>query len=216
MARYTRPSYNANLVFAAACAAHRVNEGYIKQDVVTIHEDGSYTVDKVANKVLIRSFLNGDFDITDSDREMAEKVLTFCRGVSFKIITGKALTDFELAMLRIADLEVIESSYDIAVISSLPASYERSIVRHEQTVRLRESSGCLSDEVGTKVELDIEVVRCNFSNTWETYFVTAITEGGVVFFSYKKKVELGSKLRVKGKVKAHKEDRTQLSHVKFL
>lgn len=216
MARYTRPSFETATVFASACAAHRVNGGYIKQDQVTFHDEGGYTVEKTANKKLIHQFLSGDFDITDADRAMGEKVRQHCHGLSFKIITGTTLNDFELAMLRIAETETLNSNYDLAVVASLPATYERAQVRQEQTIRLREAAGILPNAVGTKVELEIEVVRCNFSNQWETHFVTAIVDNAVVFFAQKNKIELGSKIRIKGKVKDHKEDRTQLSHVKVL
>lgn len=216
MARYTRPSFETATAFAAAAAAHRVNGGYIKQDVTTFHDEGGYTVEKVANKKLIRQFLTGDFDITDADREMGEKVRQHCHGLSFKIITGATLSDFEIAMLRIAETEKVDSNYDLAVIASLPATFDRAQIRQAQNVRLREAAGTLSNAVGTKVELDIEVVRCNFSNQWETFFVTAIVDNAVVFFAQKKAIEVGSAVRIKGKVKDHKADRTQLSHVKVL
>lgn len=216
MARYTRPTYNVNDVFAAACAAYRVNGEYLKQDVVTFHDNGGHTVDKIANKTLVHQFLKGAFDLRDEDREMGEKVRQHCNGLSFKIITGKTLSDFEQAMLSIADKETTDSNYDIAVVASLPASYERAQARIQQDILLREKSGTLTDAVGDKVELDIEVVRCNYSNNWDTHFVTATVDNAVVFFASRNKIELGSKLRIKGKVKAHKEDRTQLSHVKFI
>lgn len=119
-------------------------------------------------------------------------------------------------MLTIADKETTDSNYDIAVVASLPASYERAQARIQQDAMLREKGGTLTDAVGDKVELDIEVVRCNYSNNWDTHFVTATVDNAVVFFATRNKIELGSKIRIKGKVKAHKEDRTQLSHVKFI
>jgi hypothetical protein len=216
MARYTRPTYNITDVFAAACAAFRINGSYIKQDEVTFHENGSHTVDKIANKTLVHQFLKGAFDLRDEDREMGEKVRQHCNGLSFKIITGKTLSEFEQAMLTIADKETTDSNYDIAVVASLPASYERAQARIQQDAMLREKSGTLTDNVGDKVELNIEVVRCNYSNNWDTHFVTAIVDNAVVFFASRNKLDIGAKLRIKGKVKAHKEDRTQLSHVKFL
>jgi hypothetical protein len=216
MARYTRPTYNVADVFAAACAAYRVNGAYLKQDEITFHENGGHTVDKVANKTLVHQFLKGEFDVRDEDREMGEKVRQHCSGLTFKIISGKTLSDFEQAMLSIADKETTNSNYDIAVIASLPASYERAQARIQQDIMLREKSGTLTNNVGDKVQLDIEVVRCNYSNNWETHYVTATVDNAVVFFASRNKIELGSKLRIKGKVKAHKEDRTQLSHVKFL
>ena len=216
MARYTRPTYNVADVFAAASAAYRINGSYLKQDEVTFRENGNHTVDKIANKTLVHQFLKGAFDLRDEDREMGEKVRQHCNGLSFKIITGKTLSEFEQAMLTIADKETTDSNYDIAVVASLPASYERAQARIQQDAMLREKGGTLTDAVGDKVELDIEVVRCNYSNNWDTHFVTATVDNAVVFFATRNKLELGSKLRIKGKVKAHKEDRTQLSHVKFI
>ena len=216
MTRYTRPTYNVADVFAAASAAYRINGSYLKQDEVTFYDNGNHTVDKIANKTLVHQFLKGAFDLRDEDREMGEKVRQHCNGLSFKIITGKTLSEFEQAMLTIADKETTDSNYDIAVVASLPASYERAQARIQQDAMLREKSGTLTDAVGDKVELDIEVVRCNYSNNWDTHFVTATVDNAVVFFATRNKLELGSKLRIKGKVKAHKEDRTQLSHVKFI
>lgn len=212
MARYTRPTYNVSDVFAAACAAHRVNGGYLK----TSELDDEGNVVKHPNKYLIRDFLNSTFDVRDEDRDMGEKVMQFCQALTFKLLSDKRLSDFEATMLTIVEKQTTDSNYDIAVVSSLPASYERSIVRKEQDVRLREASGCINAAVGNKVELDIEVVRCNYSNEWGVFYVTAITEGGVVFFARNSAVDVGSNIRIKGKVKRHKEDRTQLSHVKVL
>ena len=216
MARFTRPVYNVADVFASACAAYRINGSYIKQDEVTFRENGNHTVEKIANKTLVHQFLKGAFDLRDEDREMGEKVRQHCNGLSFKIITGKTLSEFEQVMLSVADKETTDSNYDIAVVASLPASYERAQARIQQDAMLREKSGTLTDAVGDKVELDIDVVRCNYSNNWDTHFVTATVDNAVVFFATRNKLELGSKIRIKGKVKAHKEDRTQLSHVKFI
>jgi len=216
MARFTRPTYNVADVFAAASAAYRINGSYLKSDDITFHENGDHTINNLANKTLVHQFLKGAFDICGEDREMGEKVRQYCNGLSFNIITGKTLSEFEQAMLSVADKETTDSNYDIAVVASLPASYDRAQARIQQDAMLREKSGTLNADIGSKVELDIEVVRCNYSNNWDTHFVTAIVDNAVVFFASRNKLELGSKLRIKGKVKAHKEDRTQLSHVKFI
>lgn len=219
MARYTRPTYNTVDVFAAACAAQRVNGEYLKQDDVTVHDDGheySHTVNRVANKTLVHQFLRGSFDIRDEDREMAEKVMQYCRGLTFKLLTDKRLSDFEQTMLTIVEKPTTDSNYDIAVTASLPASYERSVARAAQNIRLRENAGCIQAPEGSKVEMDIEVVRCNYSNEWGVFYVTAISDAGVVFFAQQNKIDVDSKIRIKGKVKRHKEDRTQLSHVKVI
>lgn len=214
MARYTRPVYNISDVFAAACAAHRVNGAYLKTDEITYTEDGDIRIDRVANKTLTHKFLKGEFDIRDEDREQAEKVMNFCRGLTFKLLSDKRLSEFEINMLAIVEKETTDSNYEIAIVSSLPASYERSIVRTEQDIRLREAGGCIQAPVDSKVEMDIEVVRCNYSNEWNIFYITAIADAGVVYFAQKNKIDVDSKIRIKGKVKRHREDRTQLSHVK--
>lgn len=217
MARYTRPVYNVADVFAAACAAQRINGEYLKTDDITYYDDGheySHKVNRVANKTLVHQFLKGELGMTLEDHEMGDKVMQYCRGLTFKLLTDKRLSDFEQTMLTIVEKSTTDSNYDIAVVASLPASYERSLVRAEQNIRLREAAGCLEAPVGSKVELDVEVVRCNYSNEWGVFYVTAIADAGVVYFARNTKVDVDSKIRIKGKVKRHKEDRTQLSHVK--
>ena len=59
MARYTRTSYKTSDVFAAACAAHRANCGYLK--IGATDADGN--VIRLPNKILIRQFLDASFDI---------------------------------------------------------------------------------------------------------------------------------------------------------
>ena len=217
MARYTRPVYSIADVFAAACAAQRINGEYLKSDDITYYDDGheyTHKVNRVANKTLVHQFLKGELGMTLEDHEMGDKVMQYCRSLTFKLLTDKRLSDFEQTMLTIVEKSTTDSNYDIAVVASLPASYERSLVRAEQNIRLREAAGYIAADVGSKVELDIDVVRCNYSNEWGVFYVTAITEGGVVFFARNSQIEVGSKVRIKGKVKRHKEDRTQLSHVK--
>ena len=222
MARYTRPArpvYSIADVFAAACAAQRINGEYLKTDDITYYDDGheySHKVNRVANKTLVHQFLKGEIGMTLEDHEMGDKVMQYCRGLTFKLLTDKRLSDFEQTMLTIVEKSTTDSNYDIAVVASLPASYQRSLIRAEQNVRLREAAGCIDADVGSKVELDIEVVRCNYSNEWGVFYVTAIADAGVVFFAQQRKIDVDSKIRIKGKVKRHKEDRTQLSHVKVI
>jgi hypothetical protein len=213
--RTPKISYTTSDVFAAACAAQRINGEYLKEDQNIYDADGYVTkVEKIANKKLTSQFLRGDFEISDADRVQGEAVRQHCNSLTFKILQGKNLSDFEQTMLRIADKEMIDSFYDIAVVSSLPASYARAMVRKEQDARLRDNHGTLAAAIGDVVELDIEVVRCNYSNTWEMHYITAIVDNAVVFFASQNKLEIGSKIRIKGKVKDHKEDRTQLARVK--
>jgi hypothetical protein len=212
MARYIRPSYNTADVFAAAAAAHRVNGGYLKY-TETNDEAGT---SKIANKILIRQFLDGDFDIREQDREVGEKVMQHCRSLTFKLLTDKRLSDFEQNMLSIVEKETVGSNFDIAIVSSLPAAYERTQIRNTVEVRLRETE-CLDGLVGDKVAISAEVVKCYFSDTWGTHFVTVITEDNKqVFFAYRNKLEVGSNFTAEGKIKSQRDNSTQLNYVKMI
>jgi hypothetical protein len=212
MARYQRPSYNTVDVFAAACAANRVNGGYLKY-TETNDEAGT---SKIANKVLIRQFLDGTFDVRDSDREQGEKVMQHCRSLTFKLLTDKRLSDFEQNMLSIVEKETLDSNYDIAIVSSLPNTYNRSEYRRAVDTRIRETEGVLGT-VGERVQVTAEVVKSYFSDQWGTHFITAITDDNKqVFFAYKQSLTVGDNINIDGKVKAHRDNATQLNYVKMV
>ena len=215
MARYENPSYNTADVFAAACATQRVNGGYLKY----AETDGEGNPTKLPNKILIRSFLERDFDIRDEDRELGEKVMQFCNGLTFKLLADKRLNDFEQSMLMIAEKTTIDSNYDIAVISSIPATYIRANDRKVVDARINAATGFIG-AVGDKIKFTAEILRCNFSDQWGTFFVTALTpDNKVIFFAHRNKLEIGANINGEGKVKAHRnqrEDSTQLNYVKVL
>jgi hypothetical protein len=212
MARYQRPSYNTVDVFAAACAATRVNGGYLKY-TETNDESGT---SKLANKVLIRQFLDGTFDVRKSDREQGEKVMQHCRSLTFKLLTDKRLSDFEQNMLSIVEKETLDSNYDIAIVSSLPNTYNRSEYRRAVDTRIRETEGVFGT-VGERVQVTAEVVKSYFSDQWGTHFITAITDDNKqVFFAYKQSLTVGDNINIDGKVKAHRDNSTQLNYVKIV
>ena len=212
MARFQRPSYNTVDVFAAACAATRVNGGYLKY-TETNDEAGT---SKIANKVLIRQFLDGTFDVRDSDREQGEKVMQHCRSLTFKLLTDKRLSEFEQNMLSIVEKETLDSNYDIAIVSSLPNTYNRSEYRRAVDTRIRETEGVFGT-VGERVQVTAEVVKSYFSEQWGTHFITAITDDNKqVFFAYKQSLTVGDNINIDGKVKAHRDNSTQLNYVKIV
>jgi hypothetical protein len=66
------------------------------------------------------------------------------------------------------------------------------------------------------VELEGEVVRCNYSNQYTTHYVTVITKHNQqVFFAYRERLEPGCEITICGRVKRHADRATQLSRVKI-
>jgi hypothetical protein len=71
--------------------------------------------------------------------------------------------------------------------------------------------------VGEKVQLNVEVVKSVYSANYNVYFITAKTDGHqMVFFSYRERIQTGSWIMIRGSVKAHRQDATQLNRVKVL
>jgi len=211
MARYSKPQpkvYQADDVWAAACAAQRINGAYLKSAT----EDG-----KVANRTLVLDFLADTTLLTDTDREQGEEVRRYYKSLTFKLISGDHLSEFDNTALKIAQTDVIFSNYDIAVITSLPSCSERGRQRDAINNRIKFEGGGFIGTVGSKVTVDIEVLKCNFSQNWGIYYITGMTENKeVVFFGYKAQRLVGERVRVTGNVKAHRDDSTQLNRVKFL
>jgi hypothetical protein len=211
MARYQRPVLNlqADDVWAAACAAQRINGAYLK----TI-EEGKNTE---TNRQIMDNFIANTDMITEADREQGQLVRTYYKGFTFKILQGKKLSDFDNTAMVIANRDVIESTYDIAVIASLPSCQERAVKRDNINRKLENASGGFIGRVGDKVKVNVEVVRCVFSQQWMTHFVSGVTtDDQAVFFAHKQPINIGKLIIAEGTVKAHRDNSTQLNRVKVI
>lgn len=213
MARYNRqPALNLNAtdVWGAACAAQRINGAYIK--VAPADENSEYITE--TNRAIMNNFLSDTSCISDADKEQGELIRTYYKGFTFKILQGIRLSDFDNTAMLIANRDVIDSNYDIAVLASLPSCYVRAKSYDDANARVRDANGHIGS-VGSKVTLAIEVVKCVYSQNYNVFFVTGLTnDNKAVFFSYRERVERGNNITVTGKVKAHRDDATQLSHTK--
>ena len=222
MARYQRPVLNldADTVWSAACAAQRINGEYVKAvtSYVTnedILPESEQTPPKEINRDIINRVVADPSQITDADRVQAEAVRKYYKAFTFKILQGKMLSEFDNNAMVIANRDVIEATYDVAVIASLPASYERAVKRDTLNRKIESASGGFVGRVGDKVNLRVEVVRSVFSQQWNVYFITGITsDDQPVFFSYREAIPNGKSIVAQGTVKAHRENTTQLNRVK--
>ena len=224
MARYQRPVLNldADTVWSAACAAQRINGEYVKAvtSYVTnedILPESEQTPPKEINRDIINRLVADPSQITDADRVQAEAVRKYYKAFTFKILQGKMLSEFDNNAMVIANRDVIESTYDVAVIASLPASYERAVKRDTLNRKIESASGGFVGRVGDKVNLRVEVVRSVFSQQWNVYFITGITsDDQPVFFSYREAIPNGKSIVAQGTVKAHRENTTQLNRVSII
>lgn len=207
-------NHNADDVWSAACAAQRINGSYIK---FTMISESDPAVTKLSNRMIVEQLLADTFIITDQDREQGKKVRAFYQAYTFKILQGKQLNDFDNTTMLIANRDVITSTYDIAVIASLPSCYERGVVRQSADQRINFATGGFIGKANDKVTASIEVLKSVFSMKWNTNYVTGITtDDQVVFFAYKEALDIGVVLNIAGTVKAHRDNSTQLNRVKVI
>ena len=217
MARYQSPvlNYNADDVWAAACQAQRVNGAYVKLSVLS---ESDPNMDRKSNRQIIELLLADTTQITDEDREQGKTVRKYYQGYTFKILKGIKLSEFDNTAMLISNRDVITGSYDIAVIASLPSGYERGVKRGNVDQRVKFATGGFIGKIGDKVTVTIEVLKTVYSQKWNTSYFTGITaEDQVVFFAYNHidRLEVGNTYTLKGTVKIHRDNSTQLNRVKL-
>lgn len=209
----SKPSFAfiADQVWAAVAAAQRINGRYIKAD--EIKPD---TADR-PNRAIATELLTTPDLITNEDREQGRRIREHFQALTFRLLQGKPLNEFLSNALAIADKSVITSSYDIAIMASLPATYERDMKRQLDDEKLAQAAGGYLAPVGAKVEAEVRVLRSNFSQQYGIFWITGITKTDCpVFFSHRQGHDAGTWLTVQGTVKAHRDNLTQLNRVKIL
>ena len=216
MAKYQKPvfNFNADDVWAAACQAQSINGSYVKLSMIS-ESDPSLT--KLSNRMIAEKLLTETFNITDEAREQGKKVRAFYQAFTFKILQGKKLNEFDNTAMLIANRDVITSTYDVAVICSLPSCYERGVVRQSVDQRINFAKGGYISAVGNKVSTSVEVLKSVFSQKWMTHYITGInSDDQVVFFAYKSELPVGNLFDIYGTVKAQRDNTTQLNRVKVI
>ena len=210
--RDTIAAVDADLMWAAACTAYRLNNGYYKQPELV----GDQVV-RPTNRDLVEQALANAVLITDADRAMGAD----CRRHLASSVTMQALrtelNEWAKVTARVCSLDTITSRYDMAVITAMPHSYARQLRKESVDARLARCNEGAVGNIGAKIDLNIEVVRSNYSEKFNTWFVSAITDTNYsVFFSYRESIEPETHVAIRGTVKRHNDRSTQLNRVKVL
>jgi tellurite resistance protein len=210
--RDTMAAVDADLMWAAACTAYRINNGYYKQPGLV----GDQVV-RPTNRDLVEQALANAIRITDADRAMGQD----CRRHMAAAVTMQALrtelNEWARVTAQVCSLDAITSRYDMAVITAMPHSYARQLRKESVDARLARCNEGTVGAIGTKIDLNVEVMRSNYSEKFNTWFVSAITDTNYsVFFSYRESIEPGTHVAIRGTVKRHNGQVTQLNRVKVL
>ena len=211
---------SAERVWAAAAYADRLNGGeYRKEPEYLVREDNTLTTEVVRHPNKTHMWQA----ITDSSLPTAEDahVGRQAREWLSKILVMRALrgplSEFDQALSRVVEMDEFMTGsdrYEIALVTSQIRAWRegtRMAAVLEDVVRTPVA------DVGAKVQVNVEVVRAVYSHNYNVYFITAKTDGHqMVFFSYRERLPVGERRTIKGHVKAHRPDATQLNRVRIV
>ena len=214
--------YSVSDVWGAACHAQRINGAYFKEDHWQWPSESATAMqlNHKSNRNIMMDALENPFMITDEDRVAGAECLKFIQNdMTFRALQNK-LTDFDRSVMKItAVTDRFFPQYhrlELATMACLPNSHQRALKRIEEQDRIKQTAGYIGT-VGDKVTINVDIVRCVFSQKWNTYYATGITSNNeTVFFSIREPLNTGTLLSVQGTVKAHRDGQTQLNRVRVL
>ena len=207
----------ADQVWATAAYADRVNGGlYFKE---TQYKDGEITHEP--NRTIMNRELdsaNVNKAITEADYEMGRLARDWHKGRTLMTAIKRPLSGFEDNLAKAASMDEFAlevHKLEIATIASQIRSYRLGVAEED---KMWGTDTTPLAEVGAKVQCQIEVVKKMFSQQYNCTFVRAITTDTrkVLSFAYNHELDTGSIVTIKGTVKAHRDDSTQLNRVKVL
>ena len=210
--------FTAETVWACAAAAHRMNDGYLKDDKWMMNATPPY-LDKTANKTLVKNWLRtSNFsELTEVDYENGRRYRDHFKGYTLLAIKGE-LNDFQRQAFKIATAESFTGRMmlEFAIVSCLPSVAERDQTRTDLKKEIY-SSTQLVGNVGDTIISDMVVVDCKYIKAYEKFKVNGrMGESYVDFWTSDDLTsKKGETVRIKGKIKSFRGDKTtQLNYVK--
>jgi hypothetical protein len=215
--------YSMDNVWGAAVAAQRINGSYVKETMYKVDPEMSSNtvIDKRRNRDIMVDILANPAQLTVEDIAQGQECRKFLQNdITFRALKNK-LTEFDSAVSKVLavedDFDTVKHKYELAVVACLPQSHARSLERQAVQDRVRQTSGDHVGQPGDKVQLDVEIVKSNYSLQWNTWYATGVTaDNSAVFFAYRQELARGAKHTIVGTVKAHRDGSTQLNRVSII
>lgn len=215
---FPKPMYDLQTVLDLACAADRVNQGYVKtiEAFYAIDEGTSKPMGyKIPNRELML-FTLGELKISDTqdpltrptllctnmeDRELALEIKKFFRRLVFSAIEGE--DQFRVDLNAVLNAEQIPSN-KFGFVACLPSMYRREYakVRMEKLIAALEPG--YIDSIGVELlDKDCEILEVHRSKTYDAWNVTAIIENHMASWMCKTQPKLGAAVVMRAKIKDH-------------
>jgi hypothetical protein len=208
-------NYSADQVWGLAVRADTVNGGYCKEAVWGQSDSGEDKMIKTANKQLVKQWLIENQQPNEAEIAQGQEVRNYFNTFTMKVLTGK-INDFERQALRLAQMDEFTGRHllEFAIISCLPETARRDRSRQELNRDIYNSEQLIG-AVGDVVTGDITVVSSRYSKDYNKFKIQAWMGESFVDFWHKDAIQ--GELRIKGKIKQHRDNNTtQLNFVKVL
>jgi hypothetical protein len=212
---------------AVACAAQRINGGYVK-DTRRFSEVENKT--QFANKEIVKFAYHGDPSYLPTDyvrpvptEEDYVQVAEIQKWMRRYVMLGLAdLDDFKRDMINTVSTNVVPVN-NLGRVAFIPEFVKRdqheSSLKKEIRVEYRNSQ-YLGKEKDV-VEGVVKILDKRYSQQWESFNYVAVIDGNLVSFMNKYEHAVGDMKRIKGKVKAQTQNKlfsaneTRLNYVKL-
>lgn len=168
-----------------------------------------------SNKTRATDYLESRTEFTQDVLDRAREVIRYYQGLSFKILGGARISPLNLKLMELASADTV-TSLDIGAIAFAPQGYYVAKKRLDFDDRVRYAAGGLVGTPGDKFAGTVEVLRCVYSSNYGVHFVTCATESdSIIYFAAKGDIPAGSKITIRGTIKAHRDSQTQLNRVRI-
>jgi hypothetical protein len=210
-------TFPAELIWAAAAYAQRINGSYLKEPVM--NDEPVPAIMKQTSATVMRDALANPSLLTEEDYNLGRNARQWLtKRVTFKQLTNK-VNDFDRVVtdaVQIEEFNAERDKYYRNVIASQIQAYQHGLRLDKAQSRMRNDVESLG-QIGEKIESVAEIVTAIYSRNYHVYFMNAITDNDqMIFFSFRERLLPGEKHRIRGTIKAIKPDVTQLSRVKLL
>jgi len=212
---------------AVACAAQRINGGYIK-DTRRFSEEENKT--QFANKEIVKFAYHGDPSYLPTDyvkptptEEDYAQVAEIQKWMRRYVMLGLAdLDDFKRDMINSVSADVVPVN-NLGRIAFIPEFVKRD--QHEtgltKEIRIEYRNSQYLGKEKDVVEGVAKILDKRYSAQWESYNYTAVIDGNLISFMNKFEHNIGDMKRIKAKVKAQGTNKlfsaneTRLNYVKL-
>lgn len=219
-------------ILELACAAHRYNGCYQKENETMYTDDGKSMGYKYSNKMIMLwtaditrrngteiEYLPPILQVNDSDKALTEDIRSYYRRLMFSVM-AQPDNQFLQEIMSLLNKEMMNEN-KFGFIACLPSVYERDRKRTELTKIGRELDDSYIGSIDSKIQnVHATILDCTRSKNYDAYNVLAIIDNKLVSWFNKNMVKDTEVFISSAKIKGHhqhfisKKCETRLNYVK--